>query len=172
MGDVETRKLANMLRETIAASGVSGEDVGFALARVLYEQPCGHVDEFGTEGDFRRYGCSRLWHNDLRHRYVEAEPPTDRATGGIMAPGKWYTVGEPGCSLPRTDTVRFGDHEIRVVEHPSIPADLLVAIGSCSCGHPVGDHGPVRCAAQPCQCETPVSRLITSVKIVPEGTES
>lgn len=101
----------------------------------------------------------------------------ERATGGIIKPSdKWYAVGESGCSLPRMDTVRFGELEIRVVEHPSCPQDVVIALGSCSCGHPVGAHTGSGCTetefGESCPCMTPASRLVSSAKVAPEKAES
>ncbi|GIH07376.1 hypothetical protein Rhe02_54430 [Rhizocola hellebori] len=70
MSDID--KLAQVLRDAIAASDVRGQDVAWALTRVMREQPCGYESSFGMVGQFKDYGCVRLWHmdRDIRHSYV------------------------------------------------------------------------------------------------------
>lgn len=60
---------------------------------------------------------------------------------------------------------------ITVYLEPSLPQNTLLVLGSCGCHHPIRTHGPDGCSADPCDCTTPMSRLVTKVQITPDEHE-
>lgn len=94
-------------------------------------------------------------------RRAEQERPTF-ADGGVITSKKFLRVGE---------------HDIRVVVDPTMPPDLLLAVGKCICGHPAMGHNEDGCftpgakTGARCPCATPVSRLIAGTKIAPESSD-
>ncbi len=113
----------------------------------------------------------------------EAAKPAEGGilTADMLRRARGQMLGEPEgfprqlYNVSESDAMRFGDHEIRVVEHPSMPEDLVIAVGSCVCGHPVGGHSENGCftpgagTGAPCPCATPLSRLVAMAKIATDS---